>query len=59
MNFQFYIEKLHNSEDFKKFMKENLDAYLCSGFFIIDFENPKNPDNKSHLDFYIPSKNEM
>jgi len=54
MNLQFYLEKLQSSEKFKKFAKENPDAYLCSGFFIIDKENIKNPDNKVHLDFYIP-----
>jgi len=54
MNLQFYLEKLQSSEEFKKFAKENPDAYLCSGFFIIDKTNVKNPENKVHLDFYIP-----
>lgn len=54
MNSHFLLEKLENSEEFKKFKKENPKAYLCSGFFIIDLEN-KNPENKSHFDFYIPS----
>ena len=59
MNLQFYLEKLKSSEEYKKFMKENSDAYLCSGFFIIDLENLKKPDDKSHFDFYVPSKKEM
>ncbi|MDP2628593.1 MAG: hypothetical protein Q8P15_01700 [Nanoarchaeota archaeon] len=55
MNLQFYLEKLHDSENFKKFMKENPEAYLCSGFFIIDKEGK---DNKQHFDFFIPEKKE-
>ena len=54
MNSPFLWEKLEDSEEFKKFKKENKDAYLCSGFFIIDLEN-KNPENKYHFDFYVPS----
>lgn len=53
MNSQFLFEKLEESEEFKKFKKENPDAYLCSGFFIIDLEN-KTPENKYHFDFYVP-----
>ena len=54
MNLQFYLEKLQSSEIFKKFAKENPDSYLCSGFFVIDKANSKNPDNKVNLDFYVP-----
>ena len=54
MNSPFLWEKLEDSEEFKKFKKENKDAYLCSGFFMIDLEN-KNPENKYHFDFYVPS----
>ena len=58
MNVQFYMEKLSLSEKFKNFMKDNKDAYLCSGFFVID-KNPKNPDNKQHFDYYVPSSKKM
>jgi hypothetical protein len=54
MNSQFLLEKLENSEEFKKFKEDNPDSYLCSGFFIIDLAE-KNPENKYHFDFYIPS----
>ncbi len=54
MNSQFLLEKLEHSEEFKKFKKENPTAYLCSGFFVIDFAE-KNPESKYHLDFFIPS----
>ena len=58
MNIQFYMEKLSLSEEFKNFMKDNRDAYLCSGFFVID-KNTKKPDNKQHFDYYIPSSKKM
>lgn len=51
MNLQFYLEKLHNSKNFKNFMKENSDAFLCSGFFVIDKEGK---DNKIHFDYFLP-----
>jgi len=59
MNFQFYIEKLKNSENFKKFIQENKDAFPSSGFFIMEFSDSKHPDNKQHIDYFIPSKKKM
>ena len=56
MNLQFYLEKLLASNEFKKFKKENKEAYLCSGFFSIDRQGK---DNQQHLDFYIPSNKKM
>ena len=58
MKLQFYNDKLINSEEYKKFMKEHKDAYFCSGFFSIDKENSET-DNQIHFDFYIPSSKEM
>ena len=52
------MEKLSLSEEFKNFMKKNPSAYLCSGFFVID-KDLKNPDNKQHFDYYIPSSEKM
>jgi hypothetical protein len=51
MNFQFYIEKLHSSEEFEKFRKENPNAYFCSAFISVDKEGK---DNKIHLDYFNP-----
>jgi len=60
MNIQFYIEKLHDSKEFKKFIKENPKAFTCSGFFVIDKEeDEKKRDNKFHFDYYIPNKKKM
>ncbi|MBU2104859.1 MAG: hypothetical protein KKF67_03775 [Nanoarchaeota archaeon] len=49
MNFQFYLKKLHASEEFKEFKKENASAFLCSAFFSID---KTGNDNKQHFDFF-------
>jgi len=56
MNLQFYSEKLHSSEMFKKFMKDNPNSYLCSIFFTIDKEKD---DNQIHFDFFIPESKKM
>jgi hypothetical protein len=56
MNFQFYFEKLMSSKDFKKFVSENKDAFLCSGFFAVD---KKGEDNKQNIDYFVPSLNKM
>jgi hypothetical protein len=52
MNFNFYLEKLHNSDEYQDFMLENPDAYMCSGFFIMDFEKA---DHQRHIDVYAPT----
>lgn len=57
MNLQFFIEKLQSSEEFDKFKKENPDAFLCSGFFIIGIEDKQG--NKYSLDYYSPTKKKM
>ncbi len=57
MNFQFYLEKLINAEEFQKFKKENPNAYLCSGFFSIDKE--KEDNHQQHLDYYVPELEKM
>ena len=60
MNSQFLFEKLHSSEEYKDFIKEKPDAFLCSGFFIIDLENKeKSSEDKYNLDFYIPSEKKV
>jgi hypothetical protein len=56
MNFKFYLEKLKQSDAFKKFIKTNPKAYMCSGFFIIDKEGN---DNKQHIDFFIPGNDKI
>ena len=56
MNFQFYLEKLFASEEFKKFKQESPDCFPISGFFSID---KKSTDNKQHIDFFNPKENKI
>jgi len=56
MKFKFYIEKLHDSDIFNEFIKENPSAFLCSCFFSIDFVEK---DNKAHLDYFVPKTKQM
>ena len=45
MNANFYLEKLHASDEFKDFISKNPSAVLCSGFFVIDKEKNSNQMN--------------
>ena len=56
MNLQFYLEKLRASEEFVIFIRENPDAFACSGFFCLDKEGK---DNKIHFDYFVPSTKEI
>lgn len=58
MNLQFYFEKLKSSEEYKKFISENSDAYFCSGFFVRN-KTGNEVENKTHLDFYVPSSKKI
>lgn len=59
MNFQFFVEKLMACDSYKEFIEKNPDSFPASAFFVLDFENLKNPANKSHFDFVISKKEEM
>lgn len=56
MNFKYHLRLLQGNSEYKRFIKENPDAFLSSAFFTIDKEGN---DNKQHLDFYIPSVKKM
>ena len=56
MNLGFYMEKLHSSDKFQTFLRENPSAYLCSGFFVIDMEKK---DNKVHFDYLNPKNDKI
>ena len=58
MNFQFYYEKLADSQAYKDFIEKNPKAYLCSCLFILDREH-SGKDNKIHFDFWLPEKKKM
>lgn len=53
MSFKETYKTITSSEVFKKFIKENPSAELCTGFFILDFLSN---DNKKTLDYKIDSK---
>jgi hypothetical protein len=56
MNFQFYFEKLIESNNFRNFVKENRDAFLCSAFIVVD---KKGEENKQSIDYFVPSIDKM
>ncbi len=56
MNFQFYVEEVKNSKEYKDFVEKNPKAYPCSGFFTIDKDGK---DNQRHIDFYSPSEDKV
>ncbi len=56
ISFQDVLKRVEKSSEFKKFKEENEEAYLCSGFFVIDFESPI---ETKQIDYYLPSQNKM
>ena len=58
MKFQFYHEKLIDSEEYQKFTKQHPDAFACSSFFILDVLN-NGKENKATIDFWLPKEKKM
>ena len=56
MKIQPYIEKLNNSQAYKKFKEQYPNAFLVAGFFILDFETKQ---NIHQIDYYIPSEKKV
>lgn len=56
INFDQILRRVEGSDEFKNFKKENDDAYLCSAFFVIDFESQA---ETKQLDYYVPSKDKI
>jgi len=48
-----YIEKVKKSDSYKMMMEEDPKAYLCSVFFLRDFDEG---NNETQVDFYSPLK---
>ena len=48
MNFKDTLERVENSEEYKKFKEDYPDAEICVGFFILDFLSN---DNKNSIDY--------
>jgi len=53
MNFQFYVEKLQESEKYNELIKKNKKAFLCSCFFVID---KTGKESQQHFDFWDGEK---
>ena len=56
MKIQPYIKKLNSSKEYKNFLKNNKDAFLVAGFFVLDFETGT---NIHQIDYYIPSQKKV
>ncbi|MEK6820163.1 MAG: hypothetical protein AABX71_00440 [Nanoarchaeota archaeon] len=56
MKFSDFLKKVEESPEFKKFKQEHKKAYLCAGFFVLDFEANK---NMYQIDFFLPEKKRM
>jgi len=56
MKIQPYIEKLNNSQTFKKFTTKHPDAFFSAGFFVLDFVEKK---NLHQIDYYLPKEKKM
>jgi hypothetical protein len=51
MKIDHYLKKIKETAGYKKLIKEDPKAYLCSAFFVRDF---KDKHNETHVDFYSP-----
>lgn len=56
MKISHYLERLESSREYQKFLKENSDAYLMAGFFIMDLETKK---TAHQINYFIPSKKKI
>ena len=56
MKIQPYIQKLENSQAYKKFRKDYSDAFPVAGFFVLDYEAGA---NVHQIDYYVPSKKKV
>lgn len=56
MKFEHYLKRVEESPEFKKFREEHKKAFLCAGFFVIDFEQGK---HMHQIDFCIPKSKKI
>jgi len=50
MNFSSTFKAIESSKEFKEFIEKNKDAYLCAGFFVLDYEKGI---NQQQLDYSL------
>ena len=53
MKLEHYLKRVEEAPEFRKFKSKNPKAYLCAGFFILDFETGK---NMHQIDYLLPNK---
>jgi len=53
MKFQNYLKRVEKSQEFKEFKNKNPKAYLCAGFFVLDFDTGQ---NLYQIDYFLPNK---
>lgn len=56
MKIQPYVQKLENSQKYKKFKEDYHDSFLVAGFFVLDYESGM---NVHQIDYYVPSKKKV
>lgn len=56
MKLSHYIQRVKDSEDYKKFRQEHKRAYLSAGFFVLDYETNK---HMHQIDFFIPGNKKV
>jgi len=52
MKFEHYLNKLHESNEYKKFSRKYKKEYMCAGFFVLDYETGK---HSHQIDYYLPN----
>jgi len=50
LTFDSTLETIENSNSFRNFKQKNPEAYLCAGFFVIDYQNQA---NQQQLDYFL------
>ena len=56
MKIQPYFDKLKSSKEYNNFISKNPNAYLSSGFFVLDFQTKK---NMHQIDYYVPGNKKI
>lgn len=50
MKLSHFVKRVEKSSEYKKFRNKNPHAYLCAGFFVIDYELGK---NQEQIDYFL------
>lgn len=53
MKFSQVLDKIESSKEFSEFIKKNPKAYLCAGFFVLDFDPTTKEKEAGQLDYAL------